>query len=519
MSTKSKIEQQIKPSATQKRQRLNNQPQNDTAITTHLGIAYAALKTNTPRWSSSQVRSTIEQTSQSFGNIAPQTFDHNPLLQYANDLAQSEDCLNLNIYAPQSDKKLPVMVWIHGGGFLNGAGSQPIYDAKTLAANANVVVVTINYRLGVLGYLRLCDVSNNKIQSTGNEGLGDQITALKWVKKHIHAFSGDANNVTVFGESAGAMSIACLLASPLANTLFHKAILQSGAAHTYATKEQANRIAQRFVCYAEQQGYSLDDLTTIPSEKIMSLQQGFLTDLSVYKKFGILPFKPVIDGTTLTIAPHEAIAQGNAKHITLISGTNSDEWAYFAALLGQNITTDKALLRSITSLVGEQNIEQCLALTDQQISHRQHQVAITPQDRLNEVLSEYWFGQPSHRLLDKHISAGGHGYGYKLSRRSVIPSLGCPHIADIGLVFGNLDKAFYGSEPRVAELSRQMQSYWAAIAYLDPISPYLKNWPSYKDNGTVMVLHFGHDQTKQQQVNDETIAFWQKISDQQLASF
>ena len=128
------------------------------------------------------------------------------------------------------------MVWIHGGAFTIGSGSQSLYDGSVLARRGDVVVVTVNYRLGPLGFLRLADVTNGKIPSSGNEGMLDQVAALEWVRDNIAEFGGDPGNVTIFGESAGGMSVGTLLAMPAARGLFHKAIPQSGACHTGAPR-------------------------------------------------------------------------------------------------------------------------------------------------------------------------------------------------------------------------------------------------------------------------------------------
>jgi para-nitrobenzyl esterase len=140
--------------------------------------------------------------------------------------SQDEDCLYLNIWAPQPEmRKRPVMVWLHGGSFLNGSGSQSDYDGANFAEQGDLILVTLNYRLGVLGFLYLEELMGETATSSGNYGLLDQIAALRWVHENIPAFGGDPDNVTVFGESAGAISIALLLAMPEARGLFQRAIL------------------------------------------------------------------------------------------------------------------------------------------------------------------------------------------------------------------------------------------------------------------------------------------------------
>ena len=178
----------------------------------------------------------VRETTQ-FGAISPQASDGSfgtlpgPM---------SEDCLTLNIWSPQADaERRPVMVWIHGGSFVTVSGSTHWYNGTSFAERGNVVVVTINYRLGALGFLYLGEYAGEEYATSGNNGLLDQIAALRWVKENIAAFGGDPNNVTVFGESAGAMSIGALLAMPAAKGLFRRAILQSGAAHRVNSRQTA----------------------------------------------------------------------------------------------------------------------------------------------------------------------------------------------------------------------------------------------------------------------------------------
>ena len=167
-----------------------------------------------------------------FGSSAPQNGALIGPLMSLGIGRTGEDCLHLNIWTPAADgRRRPVMVWIHGGAFILGSGSQMLYDGAALARRGDVVVVTINYRLGALGFLRLRDRFGSRLPASGNEGLLDQIAALQWVRDEISSFGGDPGNVTIFGESAGAMSCATLLATPRAGGLFHRAILQSGAAN------------------------------------------------------------------------------------------------------------------------------------------------------------------------------------------------------------------------------------------------------------------------------------------------
>lgn len=481
-----------------------------------LGVCYSTSISEQQRWKPSAVRNRTSKNLENIGPISPQLPSINPITMSPNAaLKQNEECLNLNIFTPDLDKNLPVMVWIHGGGFQSGSASLPEYDGTKLASVGNVVVVSINYRLACLGFLRLCDISNGDIQSTGNEGLGDQITALKWIQENIHYFGGDKQNVTVFGESAGAMSIACLLASPVANTLFHKAILQSGAGHTYSSIEKANMVASEFVNSANQLGFTIEQFPSLSSDSLLSIQAHFLARSDVYKKFGILPFTPVIENQLLPQPPHEAIAQGKAKHIILMAGTNTDEWTFFAALLQQNIASKEALNDSLSQLVDVNDIDKFLTQIDEQLNSRNR--PINCQNQMSEMYCEFWFAQPCHRLLDNQIKAGGLAFRYQLGRRSLLEQFGCTHAADIGFVFGTTDAHFQGQEPRVSQLVNEIQSSWAAFAHNGTPTTVENPWPSYDEDLRFMV--FDHDHSYLARHSLKSIDFWSRVSDQKLASF
>src|SRR5271163_2393000 len=235
---------------------------------------------------------------------------------------QSEDCLSLNIWTPALDgKRRPVMVWIHGGAFSIGAGSQALYDGSVLARRGDVVLVTVNYRLGPLGFLRLADITNGKIPAGGNEGILDQIAALEWVRDNIAEFGGDPGNVTIFGESAGGMSVGTLLAAPAARGLFLKAIPQSGACHTGAPRERANRNAERIMSKLGASG--ADAIRALTPDQLLKgtlLADGKTPD----PEFG-MAYQPVIDGAVMPRAAFEIVSEGASSDVAIMVGSTLDE--------------------------------------------------------------------------------------------------------------------------------------------------------------------------------------------------
>ena len=226
-----------------------------------------------------------------FGPAAPQSLGLLGPVFSLGITRMDEDCLSLNVWTPGVDsRRRPVLVWIHGGAFVLGAGSQSLYDGAVLARRGDVVVVTINYRLGSLGFLRLRELSGGRLPASGNEGLLDQIAALEWVRDEIAAFGGDPGNVTIFGESAGAMSCAALLGAPRARGLFHRAILQSGAANYVSPAETASAVAEEFLAALRIRRRRIADLLSLPPERLVEAQARLFFTL----RPGLKPVAPLL---------------------------------------------------------------------------------------------------------------------------------------------------------------------------------------------------------------------------------
>ena len=276
-----------------------------------------------PVWGDSRV-------AREFGPICPQ--NRHPSLFMPN-LPQSEDCLTLNVWTPDArpGAKLPVMVWIFGGGFLNGGAAMPLYDGTDLAKHG-VIVVTINYRLGLLGFFAHPAVlGEHKDEAGGNFGLLDQIAALKWVQQNIASFGGDASNVTIFGESAGGMSVNDLVASPMARGLFVKAISESGLGlQTIPTLDVARKSSEDFAAKLGVTGNddaALDRLRKVKVEDILYREGDLKTEGHV---------APFIDGKVIPEDVSLLFAKGDIAKVDYISGSNSNE-ASLAPSLGTDL--------------------------------------------------------------------------------------------------------------------------------------------------------------------------------------
>ena len=383
--------------------------------------------------------------------------------------SSSEDCLFLNVQTPACDDAArPVMVWIHGGGFINGSSSTPWYDGTALAQRGDVVVVSLNYRLGALGFLWLGDL-DDRYRSSGVNGLLDQAAALAWVRDNIAAFGGDPDNVTIFGESAGAMSVSTLLALPAARGLFHKAIAQSGAAHNTFTPAMGAAMTEQFM---ERLGVTdLDGLLNASADEIAAaatkVEAKLYDDPSgLGGPTGIalaMAFQPVVDGTHLPESPLVAAAQGRAMDVPFLTGTNLDEWNLFA-LMSPGGLDDPKLLDRLERIFGDGHPVRAAYSADRPDA--------TPDDLWNAVLTDATFRIPAIRLVEARAAATSETWQYLFTWAT--PAFGgvvksC-HALEIPFVFGVLDnhgaELFLGGpvDDGMRALSESMQDAWLAFA-------------------------------------------------------
>jgi para-nitrobenzyl esterase len=397
----------------------------------------------------------------------------------------SEDCLFLNVYTPAcDDRERPVMVWIHGGGFINGSGSTPWYDGTPLVTRGDVVVVTVNYRLGALGFLWLGDL-DDRYRSSGVNGLLDQAAALTWVRDNISAFGGDPGNVTIFGESAGAMSVSTLLALPAAHGLFRRAIAQSGAAHNTFTPEMGAAMTGQFM--AQLGVDDLDGILTASAEEIC--KAGTTVEARLYDDpsglggpTGIalaMAFQPVVDGSFLPIDPLTAVGTGAAADVPFLTGTNLDEWNLFA-LMSPGGLDHPRLLGRLERLFGDGHL-----VHDTYSASRPD---ATPDDLWNAVLTDATFRVPAIRLVEARDAAMSPTWQYLFSWPS--PAFGgvvksC-HALEIPFVFGVLGnqgaELFLGGPvgEELHGLSDAMQDAWLAFARTgDPNTASSPDWPEW----------------------------------------
>jgi para-nitrobenzyl esterase len=401
------------------------------------------------------------------------------------DLPQSEDCLTLNIWTPQPDTaRRPVMVWIHGGAYLNGTGAAEWFDGTSFATRHDVVLVTINYRLAVFGYLHLAGLSPEEVGS-GNCGLLDQIAALQWVADNIASFGGDPDNVTVFGESAGAMSVGVLLGTPGAAGLFHRAILQSGAASNVTTAEDATAVAFAVLAALglSPDGEGVTRLRELPASEIMAaygaVAVSHAPDMAAPR---IVPtFAPVVDGAVLPQEPLRAIREGASSSVPVMIGTNRDEMEVMR-LLDKSIYDfgDDEIARRAVNLFGD--------LSGQALALYRGQERGTTENVWTAVDTDRTFLMPAVGLADAHRAAGGATWMYLFTWPTTAfgGRMGAVHTLEIPFVFNNFhlgaSPELTGGPPAPAPaLGERMHRTWARFARQgEPSNDSIPAWTPYE---------------------------------------
>jgi para-nitrobenzyl esterase len=415
-----------------------------------------------------------------FAPACPQLIHLDPIEN--NGSVMAEDCLAVNVWTPGANaKRRPVMVWIHGGGFSEGSARNTWYDGATLAGTGDIVVVSLQYRLGALGFLELAEIGGKDYAESGNLGILDQIAALQWVQQNIAAFGGDPNKVTLFGQSAGSGSEGILLATPAARGLCHQAIMQSGTPGLVAGETQAARVAQSYMKIAGVS--SIEGLRQLSMDAMLDAQQKLFETGS-----GGPPFRPVVDGAVVEEYPMQAIAAGRAAPIPILIGTNLDEIRLLSAFYGLPVE------RRPPSLL-EKQIAEVAGSKAHEVVETYRRADVGYADAVIHLLGDLQTRMPSIRLAEAN-SRRQPTFMYLFTYRSTstYKKYYSAHCMELPFVFGVMDTqdviAFTGREPHREALMKTIQQAWINFARTgDPSQPGLA-WPRY-DSKTRATMKLG----------------------------
>ena len=401
-----------------------------------------------------------------------------------------EDCLRVNIWTPGIDdgKKRPVMVWLHGGGYSTGSGQElPGYDGRNLAEKGDVVVVTLNHRLNVLGFLDL-SAYGEKYASSGNAGLLDLVAALDWVQENIARFGGDSSNVTIFGQSGGGGKVTTLLATPSAKDKYHKAIVQSGAMLRTMDSKWSRRIGAAVV---EELGISpskIDDLQDIPYEKLLAAGEKAISKIRVEAdKAGFASFifgwAPTVDGSILPRQPFDPQAPEQSKDVPMMIGTTIHEFSMSTYVPEFRDISKEDAVAYLRTKYGERT-EEFLELFEKTY----------PEYQAKDLIDTDFIFRPStvEQAGLKSRQGGAPVYSYMFAWESPVLDgiLRSTHCMEIPFVFNNADlhASMTGGGEEAIRLADIMSQSWINFAKTgDPNSEYLPDWPAYEcTNGAVM---------------------------------
>ncbi len=422
--------------------------------------------------------------------------------------AESEDCLVLNIWTPAinnagNGRKRPVMLWCHGGGFATGSGSSPVTEGLNLARRGDVVVVTINHRLNVLGFTYLGDAGGAGFSQSGGVGMLDIVHALKWVRDNIAQFGGDPNNVTVFGQSGGGRKVGTLLAMPPAKGLFHRAIIESGPTIKLVEREQAAKVANELLSKLGLNKSQLRELQNLPVDKVMSAYFATVRSMNVDQM--TMGFSPTVDGNAVPHHPFHPSASAISPNVPLMLGSTRTELTNGAAA-EMFALSDDAMHTRVRTILGDQ--------ADTVINvYRKANPGASPSDIYFLIASDNRYGAPVMKIAERRAALGkGPVYLYYFRWESPADGgrLKSPHTIEIPFAFDNIKASrLTASSPEAPALAEKVSAAWLAFAQKgDPNTSKLPRWPSFhaKDRATMV---FNNDsKVENDPLREQRLAMW-----------
>lgn len=475
-----------------------------------LGIPYATppvgelrLKAPLPVQPWTGVRDALE-----FGSAAPQ--EPTKVIPLPVGVEINEDCLNLNVWAPPraegDTRQRPVMFWIHGGAYFIGFSAQPVYNGRALAETGDVIVVTINYRLGALGFLDFTSFSDPADPFDSNLGMRDILLALNWVKENIAAFGGNPDDVTIFGESAGAGCVTTLMTMPSAEGLFHRAIAESSPATSVYKPERAALVAKAYLdligVEAKDAAQRLREIDAVT----LAQQTTHLLDYVATTWPGTVAFAPIVDGDLIPGYPVAAFRAGKQIKVPLIIGTNHDEAALFKMMKSPLMPISESSINEMFELVAKDNPK----LKDLEPGIIAEYPDFPKQKGGMEIARDAGFRMPSIWVAEAHSKVAP-TWMYRFDQAPPLMKLlgiGASHATELPYVFGTLPdklsekKALQfrlGGLKEAKQISRRMMARWLSFARTaDPVTVDSETgqdlaWPRYDELSRSTLIINGTD--------------------------